>query len=676
MLGLAALFPPVLLLAGVASSIAFLCERATDKLARGTLVAPSLYVMALFNPWTYNELVAGHMTMLIAYAATLLLIAEMVQPLPKPLVMTIAIVFIAQQLQFYVVAVALTALWGIFKREWTPLVAGVIVGAPVAIGIALGYSELLSTPYTLPWQEGQSIVLSRAVLLSGYYANYDRFLPPLSDICAGALCALALAGFAGNIRATVARSTAVGTLAFLLLALGTNGPLPAAYEFAVVHIKASGLFRELYDLMSYVAVGYLVLAAMAASRWPKSSPVFVLIAIGMVTTWAFAPPARYWVRGDTIPPLDVNAAPYTRYAVIPAFQPLSYLEQGSGADPDLYPRERGVEPINQYLPTYPAVTALAQEVFHHDPTLLEGLSVSSVYRRSGFCSDSGALTGQISTHLNENAACGGTSSSETLPASPEFGLQTSYAVASLARIGSGDVLLPDAVRAGIVPAVATHVPEAPNTIVDPRYGWISASLAFLTHSEIGQPFGGVYTSSTIPFALAGGQYALVYVKGHLLDSSGATVAASAASFHWAHVRPGTAFVRCLGSCAIALLSSMNPGYRVDPKPQRIAALPFARITPWLVRADVPAMNPGNLLRFNERYSGWWTMFAPAAKRTSFTHVRVDGAANGWLVSERYGGGSVYIFEARSLVEQLVEILSTVALALLFRISFVRSRAPV
>lgn len=672
MLVLAALLPPTLLLAIILTGVAVTCAVALRMLLGGALspwTAPALLTITLFNSWTYNELVAGHVTMLVAFAGTLLLAACMISRERREWVFLLAVLLIAQQIQFYVVSIIALAVWAIVTRKWLPFTVGALLGVPTFVGITFGYDELAQIPYTLAWQRGQSVQAVDAIVLSGYYANYDQILQPLAKVCAGGLAIAALFGFLENYRSIAARMTFGTSVLFLLIALGTNGPFPGLYEYAVLHVKASGLFRELYDLLGYVLVGYVLLSALHALRSAKSTAILLLIAVGMFTTWCFAPPSRYWVAGARLPSLEVRANEHTRYAVMPAFQPLSYENRGSGPDPDLYGRPQDVEPINQYLPDYPAVSALSRYVFLNDTSLLRGLSVSRIYARRGFCSDVSTLRGQFTDVLNRQNLCGIKDSVTMLNALPELSLESDFNIASLTQnVGAGNILVSDAASDGLAPNVLTIVPQASNDSIDSRKDWITASLAFLSHPEIGQSYGGVYTSSRRRLSIRGGMYALAYVKGKLLDGKNDALLASKPVFQWIFLSQNVDSVRCVGSCAIAVLSDNANAYPINPPAREYRALDFRRITPWLITAIVPPMQIHNVLRFNERYSPWWRVATATGKTTALMHVRIDGAVNGWVTKAPYIGGRLFLVEMRSFVEQLAELFSTIAVIVVFAIT--------
>ncbi|MBV9234187.1 MAG: hypothetical protein JO030_09100, partial [Candidatus Eremiobacteraeota bacterium] len=75
------LFGPFVALVLFALAVGYACAIAADRMAGRWGNAPparlGLIAFTLFNPWVYNEVVAGHLIMVLAYGATVGLISEM-----------------------------------------------------------------------------------------------------------------------------------------------------------------------------------------------------------------------------------------------------------------------------------------------------------------------------------------------------------------------------------------------------------------------------------------------------------------------------------------------------------------------------------------------------------------------------------------------------------------------
>ena len=76
----------------------------------------------------------------------------------------------------------------------------------------------------------------------------------------------ALAGIPRALRNVPSRIALCVSLGALVLATGTKGPIAAPYTWLVLHVKEIGVYRELYDLVAFVAIGYVVLLASGIGR--------------------------------------------------------------------------------------------------------------------------------------------------------------------------------------------------------------------------------------------------------------------------------------------------------------------------------------------------------------------------------------------------------------------------
>ncbi len=668
-LALSAALPPAAVLAAIAAAVGALAVVAARTFASSVAGASGIAAILLFNPWTYDELVAGHLPMLLSFAATAWFAAECAKGRrASPLHLCIATVVVAQQLQFLAILVPAAALLWIARGIWQPLAVAAIVALPVAIGVALGYGDLQAIPYTLDWERNQSLHAPALLTLRGYFAQYDAALGRLGAAGGTALALAALAAVA-IVRTRAAIAIAIALLALFAFTLGTNGPVAPLYAFVVTHVKASALFRELYDLIAYAAIGYVALIAAAIARAGRFAAAAALAGSLMLASWAFSPPSQFWVASGAIPISPIAVPQNTRFALLPPFQPLQFRGAGSGVDPDVFNRPGNVAPLNAYLPSYPAVTALARYASGGGDAMLRGLSVGEIVSRPWLCTDVPSLRAQVVTR-DPIAACASAAVPKHLNAASELALQPRYAIGTLlANAGAGNLLALDAARAGLIgpQALATVVPAPTTPGTDPAHGWADARLFFATHPDLGQPYGGVYTTSPQPLAIVAGDRLLAQVRGRLLDArSGAPLrGVNAREFRW--LSPGNAAaVRCDGECAIAAEAPSTFGYAADPPANPQAAVAFRMRAPWLVIADVPAAAAGSLLRYDVHYTPYWRVFGePAALR----HVRVDGAVNGWVVEAAAPPARVAIVEVRSCAAAIAELAAVLALAGLFGFAF-------
>src|SRR5215470_14215537 len=112
----------VLFLFGAALAIALSSRALAMRFGAGDALAIIAAAFALFNPWTYTEIVAGHGAMLVAYAATMALLAESLAPAPNSAACAAAIAFTLPQLQFFMPALAIAVALVLIRATWLPLV--------------------------------------------------------------------------------------------------------------------------------------------------------------------------------------------------------------------------------------------------------------------------------------------------------------------------------------------------------------------------------------------------------------------------------------------------------------------------------------------------------------------------------------------------------------------------
>jgi len=104
------------------------------------------------------------------------------------------LVLIESQLQFFIVAMAVAAIFAIVTKKWLPLGAGALVALPSIVGLLGERGALLQIPYGVEWQANQSIAPLALLSLGGYFAGYADRLGLAAEIAVFAILALAIAG--------------------------------------------------------------------------------------------------------------------------------------------------------------------------------------------------------------------------------------------------------------------------------------------------------------------------------------------------------------------------------------------------------------------------------------------------------------------------------------------------
>ncbi len=645
-----------------------LCAFGARALAKdagcGEVGAAAAALFAVLNPWAYTELIAGHEFMLLAYAGSIWLVRELLRESPRPIVLGVFALLTAQQLQFFVISSAALAVVAIRSRMWRPLAIVVVVWIPVVYGMIAERHMLASIPLLLAWERSQSVTLADALQLNGYFAHYaDAFR---GFYACAALDTLSLALFAAVLPPYARKRTmlAAMTLLAIVLATGARGPIAGVYDWALLHVHAVGLYRELYDLLAYAAIGYLALAAVLCARVRPLQWLWLAGTALLALVWIIAPPSRFWVRAWQVPRVAVPAGRNVRFALLPAFQPMSYLGRGSGADPNVAARSNNVSSLNQYNPTYPADAALAVFEQSGDVRPLEALSVGSIIVRPWLRTERTALASQWPLPVPSRRAHA--AQTILLRPAPELALLPMPDIGALdTRVGSGNVFFGDAakVRGPLVPAqwkqLPAIVPIAQPTIQrSAREGWVDARLAFAERPDLAQAFGGALT--TDPRALLpirDDLSALVFVDGALLASDGHVVTRTTHGYRWVRIPAGTRAVRCNGLCVVAAQGD-PPRSPLEPPPRTAQAVDFRLVFPWLAVAMLPP-GPQGTVRYNVTYDGGWRAYLGGAR---LTHLRIDAAVNGWLVPARSRAQRLFIFEAPAAVEFVLELLAALTVA--------------
>jgi hypothetical protein len=628
-------------------------------------------VFALFNPWTYCELIAGHGAMLVAYAATMALVAEAIGPTPRPAVCALAAAFTLPQLQFFVPALAVVVALLFARRMWLPIATWVVSGAATFAGVALSGRTLLRTPVTAAWEQTQSLLPLKALVLSGYFARYADGFDHYGKYAVACIALLALVGAAVNIRSRIVLAVTFCTAFALLVAMGANGPLGSVLTLAVDHAPVLGLYRELYDLIGYVAIGYIFLAVLASRQTMALAIAFGAAAAVLALLWTWHTPVRFWADRRSLPAIPLVAAPNTRIALLPAFQPLSYNGMFSGLDPDAYPRGDSISALNEAVPVWPSDAALATYARSGDDRALAALSVSEIAQRPWYATTSREFAEQIALPMPPPPPSQGLSI-KRIAAVPELSLAPWPRIVSIIdTLGSGSIFFGDVAKTTCGSVECEHPWRRPNAVRAPRHavhasdGWVDARLAFAAVPELAQPFGGALTTSkTELLALpGGGRMLMVYVIGRLVAEDDRVLTTSTKRLEWINLPPDVRRVRCDGLCEVVLQGDVPPGIGTATEAPAAEAVSFRFLVPWLVAVIVPA-GSAQTLRFNVRYDDNWECWGCP---NDTQHVPLDSTFNGWLFPARTEPITLRLVERAALLQtvgQVAGLIWIVAIAVL------------
>ncbi|MGD1068348.1 MAG: hypothetical protein ABR975_16175 [Vulcanimicrobiaceae bacterium] len=601
-------------------------------------------VVAVFNPWTYDEVVAGHLLMIIAFAAMGLTVATLRDRRRAPL---IEVLLAFHQLQFFVVCI-LVALRRLCRAEHRRmLVVLLLVVAPIAVGVVFDRHSLLQTPRLVSWEREQAVAPLDALLLRGYYTGYARPTEPWSMLGIALTLALAALGAWRARREPAARLAVTAIVLVVAFAGALLSPFAEIVGRAYALVPALSLYRETYDVVGLVLLAYLVLwQTLAASR--VAMLIGGLAAACSLIGWVVAPPAHWWVAAATIPRPVADVPAGARVAFLPAFQPLAFDGRGSGADPDARIFPSGGTALNEYLPSYPVNAALARAASTGRTDALAALSVTALVCRPWLA------TVQFSVSRVVGAPTEVPCRSQRLAGAPELALVpgTPPTVSVGARLGAHAVLFSDL---GVGPA-----------LVDPSQSWIDASFAFAAEPELAQAYGGVYTQSDLPLAVPpAARAALVGVAaGSLLDDRDRVIA-RAGALAWREV-DGARELRCHGACVVAALADGLPHDPAERPVSQGQAVAFFHPLSWLVEARVPAHTETAVLVWNEGYDPHWALYGTSAR-----HVRTDGVVNGWILPGDPTERRITIVHIAAALQAFLEIVALAALAAVAAVTGVR-----
>jgi hypothetical protein len=640
---------PLVALIFFAAVTGYACMRAASRAASEWGAqwpcAVGIGCFALFNPWVYNQVVAGHLVMVLAYAGLIGLFAEMLRGrAASPVGLALWIVLVEAQLQFFILAMLALVAFACGTRKWLPPVAGILVALPSIVGLIAERGALLNIPYEVEWQTNQSVAPGPLLGLGGYFAGYADRLGTMASVAVWVVLVLALLGAIASRRRIAAAIILGAAVVFYVAILGLHGPLATPYTWIVRNVPESGVYRELYDGAGIIAASLALLACAAAARVRASGYAALAAGITLPITWALHPPSDLWIGAAKYPHPSVAAAPFTRVALLPAFQPLALRSgSGDGADPDVFVYPHVVPTINEYFPTYPVDMALARYEQTGDDGALRALGVTQIVPRPWLVSNVQGGIGLAGASLAPAARRAAPAIARGLSDATPLLSQCSVPriVDAGAPLGACDVFFGDMPGYGAISAIAP-----PSDSIDARTAWIDARLTFSEVPALAQALGGALTQSTALWSVEPKSWLFAYVHGALLSADGRTLARSSGSFAWIYVPALTTAVRCAGLCELVAQAPQPPTLPQRPPQPAVRALPFRYVTSWLYVVDTGA---SGLLRFNERYDPAW--LALAAGRT-LRHVRVDTSVNGWFLTAPQ---RVVVVQTTAVAQLLAEI---------------------
>jgi len=615
-------------------------------------------LLALFNAWVYDKVVAGHLAMLFAYAATLYLVALIVARNTSVLRRCAVLALAFGQLQFFAISLAVIWLYLGHRGAIRVYLFAFIIALPTIVGIILEWQNLQGIPFTLPWQQGQSVSFLDALTMRGYFAGYDLSLDPLLVRAMWILLPL-LTVSALIFRERVAL---VATLTAVLLSIfltGATGPVSSMYSWLVVHVRASAFFRELFDLVAYIAVAYIVGLSAILGRERRLVWAGAVGIVLLVVAWGVAPPSKWFVPSTTVPQIEVSGE-NERFALFPAFGPMTYRGRGSGTDPDRYNRASDVTPINTYTESYPESVALIQGTAG-DLEPLAALGVTTIITRPYLQSDVGAMVALHGGRASVPTSLGTLGHTRRVSnAIPELTMGPVPRIVGIGnRVGDGNVQFGDAAPlGGNVPRLTPVI--APNRAVNAGVDWVDIRLIYLKRPELAQGFGGAFTTQDAKqLNVPAGKFLLANVRGRLLSDNGRAIATTTRGYLWLPLPHGVRAVVCRGACAVAAVAGgAIPVVAANTTRPHLAQVTFTSLMPWLAIAHLPP-GPAASLRQIQRYDSTWVAVGATGL---LTHVRLDRTINGWLLPPRHLQTSVVLFHVTSVVQTLCELIG-VALVL-------------
>lgn len=355
-----------LLLAG-ASAGAYALARALGAPASSAAACALVYGA---SPVSANELAAGHIAYLFAYAGLPCVAWCAVRLAARPRVILFAVlipvctVAIAQpQFAFFNAIAVLVFLPLASSRAAVLALLGAaalaFAASPFEIAAALAghpLSGLYADLTTLHWEAANSAPLLQSFAGAGYAPRYDQAAPAaLLWLRTGAAAALWLFAAAAVWQRPRRLAFFVAALVAALVVAGTNGPLALALNALFTHVPQASLFRELYHFSALAVLGVAVLAS--TSRFARVSGAAAILAVLFILPqltggfWRFV--GSY--DGGEMQALSriVERDPGNgRVLYWPLLQPMGPHGDRAGADPDAFPI--GSHPaVSEFIPVQP-----------------------------------------------------------------------------------------------------------------------------------------------------------------------------------------------------------------------------------------------------------------------------------------------------------------------------------
>ncbi len=663
----------IVMVTAIIGAAIFIASRAAMKIGAqggGTGVRCSmLAVLAAVNPWVYSEMVAGHIEMVLAFSLLLALVAELTRKKPRTVALLLLAAFSISQIEFLAIVFVPLTVWCIYMRRYAVLAALFTAVAPIVLGIVASYDVIRATPYMLPWQAAASVPLNQGSVLLGYEFGYAKPFEPF-------LVPLAMLGvFSGygmlfSLRHPIERLIITIAIAALIFASGTAGPIAPLYAWCVLHVPESGLFRELYDLIAFAVIAYVVSLARVPSTSRAVDVAVLFVAATLCIPWIAKPIADWTVPAASIPTAAVESTPQTRVALFPAFQPVSFNGRGSGFDPDAFVRAGKADPLNEFYPTFPVNAALGSAESEGDTRALIALGVKQVVVRPYLASRRQTLRYQL-IEAGSPASVSRLRSG-ALNARPLLSLVNGLpAIVSIGNdpgenaVFFGDLGARGRKRFGLPSATYLVRYEPSRAFLNLGRGWVDARLAIDSKPQWGTAFGGVATSSDVPLDTKNAVAILAQASGALLTTRGKLIASTRSELHWWRLPGAGTRLRCHGTCVVIMGATELPAL-----PEHAAASWYRAATgrtffPWLVAVKLPRDGSGTL-RYAVRYDRHWVAFR---RGRILPHLRLAMALNGWLIDDT-AGGTVYLVEWLALLQAILESVCIATVAAL-TISVVR-----
>jgi len=353
-------FPPALALylvvGGFSALAAVGCELLAGELAPGLHPAErsTIGLLYAFSPVCFQELVAGHLFWLAAYALLPLMLFTTVRAVRRRdlrywAAAGIVIALMSMQVQFFPIGLLLCALVAVSTGPRRHVLRGFALAASIAVlwncGLLAqapkaGAAALAQHQATIQWEVDQSTRPEDIATLGGYL-GYDRsWLSPTPRLVYEVSCAivvvLAAVSFAIKPGILTSGLWAAGFFSAVFVA-GWSGFGRPLLEFWLRHGLTFTLFRELYHSMAVVAVVSYALTACSLEgfkrhwRW-----VALALAAGSLAPFAairenaLVPAVQCRLVGCLFSaPQDANLA-----AAFPFDEPFRLTDKdGNGLDP-------------------------------------------------------------------------------------------------------------------------------------------------------------------------------------------------------------------------------------------------------------------------------------------------------------------------------------------------------